>query len=156
MSEAVPSIMAQNWLWGNQEQIKQKIRKIDSEKQALVSSGKLQGGKLPVNSAKNKPLHGKLSELSIWVAGQFFHKHWRFSGQQGKGGGYLYSSLPLSQSAHRQTFIICNYNSKDQCWSHWWFLNLQAWLRFLLFGLLFSESRTSYMCISLPQLLDLL
>ena len=57
--------MAQNWLWGNQEQIKQKIRKIDSEKQALVSSGKLQGGKLPVNSAKNKPLHAKLSELNI-------------------------------------------------------------------------------------------
>ena len=38
------------------------------------------------------PFSKRIYFLSIYIS---FERHWRFTGQQGEGGGYPYSSLPL-------------------------------------------------------------
>ena len=42
----------------------------------------------------------------------FFHRHWRFIGLQGKGGEYLYSSLPLPP-AHENLDIYLQFCISD-------------------------------------------
>ena len=54
---------------------------------------------------KGKPRHPMLKTIFVFFSIRvFFHRHSQFTGQQGKGGDHLYSSLPLPP-AHEHSDI---------------------------------------------------